>query len=79
MLSKAMGCQPGDIMFSSNATPAEEYAYAEKLGAIPTSWETALQRAERQEDTDRARVERVKLDAAGEIRAALAALWEEQP
>ena len=34
MLSKAMGCQPGDIMFSSNATPAEEYAYAEKLGAI---------------------------------------------
>lgn len=34
MLSKAMGCQPGDIMFSSNTTPAEEYAYAEKLGAI---------------------------------------------
>lgn len=34
MLSKAMGCQPGDIMFSSNATPAEEYAYADKLGAI---------------------------------------------
>ena len=24
MLSKAMGCQPGDIMFSSNVTPAEE-------------------------------------------------------
>ncbi len=34
MLSRAMGCKPGDIMFSSNATPAEEYAYAEKVGAI---------------------------------------------
>lgn len=34
MLSKAMGCKGEDIMFSSNATPAEEYAYAEKIGAI---------------------------------------------
>lgn len=34
MLSKAMGCQPEDIMFSSNATPAEEYVYADKVGAI---------------------------------------------
>ena len=25
MLSKAMGCKGADIMFSSNATPAEEY------------------------------------------------------
>lgn len=34
MLSQAMGCTGEDIMFSSNATPAEEYQYAEKLGAI---------------------------------------------
>lgn len=34
MLSKAMGCNGADIMFSSNATPAEEYQYAAKLGAI---------------------------------------------
>lgn len=34
MLSKAMGCRGADIMFSSNATPAEEYQYAAKLGAI---------------------------------------------
>ena len=33
MLSKAMGCKGADIMFSSNATPAEEYQYAAKLGA----------------------------------------------
>ncbi len=34
MLSEAMGMSGEDIMFSSNETPAEEYAYAAKLGAI---------------------------------------------
>ncbi len=34
MLSKAMGVVGEDIMFSSNDTPAQEYAYAARLGAI---------------------------------------------
>lgn len=34
MLSAAIGATGEDIMFSSNETPAEEYAYASKLGAI---------------------------------------------
>jgi Diaminopimelate decarboxylase len=34
MLAEAMGCTGSDIMFSSNATPVEEYQYAHKLGAI---------------------------------------------
>lgn len=34
MLSKAMGVSGEDIMFSSNDTPAEEYAYAAKNGAV---------------------------------------------
>lgn len=34
MLSKAMGMSGEDIMFSSNDTPAEEYAYAAQIGAI---------------------------------------------
>lgn len=34
MLSEAIGAVGEDIMFSSNATPAEEYVYADKLGAI---------------------------------------------
>ncbi len=34
MLSKALGITGEDIMFSSNDTPAEEYEYAAKLGAI---------------------------------------------
>ena len=33
MLSEAMGCRGDDIMFSSNDTQAEDYVYAEKLGA----------------------------------------------
>lgn len=33
MLSNAMGVEGKDIMFSSNDTPAEEFAYAAKLGA----------------------------------------------
>lgn len=34
MLSDAIGVRGSDIMFSSNDTPAEEFAYAAKLGAI---------------------------------------------
>ncbi len=34
MLSKSIGAEGSDIMFSSNDTPAEEYVYADKLGAI---------------------------------------------
>ena len=34
MLAKAVGFEGDDIMFSSNMTPAEDYMYARKLGAI---------------------------------------------
>ena len=34
MMSRACGFSDSDIMFSSNDTPPEEFAYAEKLGAI---------------------------------------------
>ncbi|HIT66411.1 MAG TPA: diaminopimelate decarboxylase [Candidatus Merdisoma merdipullorum] len=34
MLSDALGIRGEDIMFSSNDTPAEEFAYAAKIGAI---------------------------------------------
>ena len=34
MLSKAAGISGGDIMFSSNATPAEEFVYASEVGAV---------------------------------------------
>jgi len=34
MLSSACGMEKDDIMFSSNATPAEEYRLAAKLGAV---------------------------------------------
>ena len=34
MLSDALGFSGEGIMFSSNDTPPEEFAYADKLGAI---------------------------------------------
>ena len=34
MLAEAAGCKGEEIMFSSNATPAEEFIYARKLGAV---------------------------------------------
>lgn len=34
MMSKGMGVEGEDIMFSSNDTPANEFQYAEKIGAI---------------------------------------------
>ncbi len=34
MLADAIGCGGADIMFSSNATPAEEFVYARKIGAV---------------------------------------------
>ena len=34
MLSKAIGCKKGDIMFSSNDTPEAEFRYADEIGGI---------------------------------------------
>lgn len=34
MLSEAMGIKGDDIMFSSNDTPAQEFVYADRIGAI---------------------------------------------
>lgn len=34
MIAKAVGCKPGEIMFSSNDTPGEEFKYAYDIGGI---------------------------------------------
>ena len=34
MMAKALGCREGDIMFSSNDTPEEEFKYANEIGGI---------------------------------------------
>ena len=34
MMSKALGCKEGDVMFSSNDTPDEEFKYANEIGGI---------------------------------------------
>ncbi len=34
MLAKTVGCEPGDVMFSSNDTPPEEFRFANEIGGI---------------------------------------------
>lgn len=34
MMAKALGCKDGDVMFSSNDTPEEEFRYADEIGGI---------------------------------------------
>ena len=34
MLAQALDCRGEQIMFSSNATPAEEFQYAHRVGAV---------------------------------------------
>ena len=34
MLARAVGCEPGDVMFSSNDTPPEEFRFADEIGGI---------------------------------------------
>ena len=34
MMADAIGCRGENVMFSSNATPAKEYEYAHKMGAV---------------------------------------------
>jgi diaminopimelate decarboxylase len=34
MMAKALGCKQGDVMFSSNDTPEEEFKYAHDIGGI---------------------------------------------
>lgn len=34
MFAKAIGCQSGDVMFSSNDTPDEEFKYCDEIGGI---------------------------------------------
>ena len=41
MMAKAIGCKEGDIMFSSNDTPEEEFKYADEIGRI-SIWTTLL-------------------------------------
>lgn len=47
-----------------------------KLQQIPQSWHTALVNAERHGESDKAHIERLKLDTASEIKSNFNAIWE---
>lgn len=47
-----------------------------RLRQIPQNWHTALANAEQHGETQKAHIERVKLDAAAEIKAEFERIWE---
>ena len=47
-----------------------------RLRQIPQSWHTALANAEQHGETEKAHIERIKLDAVAQIKTAFARIWE---
>ena len=50
-----------------------------KIQQIPQSWHTALANAQRHGETEKAYIERVKLDTVAEIKTEFARIWEVNP
>ena len=50
--------------------------FADRIQQIPQSWHIALVNAEKFNQTEKAHIERVKLDTATEIKAAFENIWE---
>ena len=48
------------------------------LESIPSGWHASYEKAQAHDDPVKARIERIKLDTAGEIREALESLWKEE-
>lgn len=51
--------------------------FLQKLDEIPASWKASLEKARSREDTEKACIEKIKLEAASEIRKTFTDLWEE--
>ena len=50
--------------------------FLEKLEQIPRNWQTSLDHARAHDETEKAHIEGIKLETAGEIRRAFAEIWE---
>ena len=59
-------------------TEAVRRFFGGRLAQIPADWGTALENAEAHGDTARAQIERIKLEAAEDIRAYFRQVWEEE-
>ena len=74
-------------LFSSVFSAASRYAgdndarlcsfFREKLQQIPQNWHSALQKAQKHHDAERAHIEQLKLTAAEQIHTAFDMIWEE--
>ena len=51
--------------------------FRQRLGQIPSGWQTALEAARQHNEPDKAKIEELKLGAVSEISAKFAQVWEE--
>lgn len=66
------------VLNAAEKTGGGEKFFLDKLTQIPGSWRTALTKAEAHGDEGKAHIERIKLAAAEEIRAAFMRLTEDR-
>lgn len=52
--------------------------FRDRLARIPSSWKTALEKAEQHENTEAAHIESIKLDVVRQIDEAFCRIWEEK-
>lgn len=53
--------------------------FRDRLVRIPSSWKTALEKAEQHDNMEAAHIENIKLDAVAQISEAFCRIWEEKP
>ncbi len=70
--------QAGQKQFPENKE-AQLRFFRERLDAIPKSWQSSLDAARQHEDSRKACIEEIKLEAVSHIRQFLPELWEDQP
>lgn len=63
---------------SKGDTDAVRSFFALRLEQIPASWATSYDKAKEHNDTEKMRVEQIKLNAIAEIKATFARIWEEK-
>lgn len=63
---------------SKGDTDAVQSFFALRLEQIPASWATSYDKAKEHNDTEKMRVEQIKLSAIEEIKATFARIWEEK-
>ena len=65
------------VKTSKNDPKAAKSFFLQKIEKIPSNWEAAYEKAGQNDDAEKMRIERLKLDTAREIKENFTNLWED--